>query len=82
MSRHLGVLRRAGIVEESAEEEDARVRTYRLAREPFSEIRTWLDEVEALWGDQLASFKAHVEQKHGKAQLPPVKRRGSGRGHA
>jgi DNA-binding transcriptional ArsR family regulator len=65
MSRHLGVLRRAGIVEESSDEDDARVRTYQLCPKPFSDLRSWLDEVETFWGDQLAAFKAHAEQKYG-----------------
>jgi hypothetical protein len=33
-------------------------------------MRTWLDEVEAFWGDQLGSFKAHVETKYGAARRP------------
>ncbi|HTE54773.1 MAG TPA: metalloregulator ArsR/SmtB family transcription factor [Kofleriaceae bacterium] len=61
MSRHLGVLRRAGLVEEESPDDDARVRVYQLCREPFSELRTWLDEVEEFWTDQLAAFKAHAE---------------------
>ena len=66
MSRHLRVLRRAGLVEEEGLEEDARVRMYQLCREPFSQLRAWLDEVEAFWGDQLRSFKAHAERKQGR----------------
>jgi DNA-binding transcriptional ArsR family regulator len=62
-SRHLRVLRRAGIVEERAEDDDARVRMYRLRLEAFRELRSWLDEVEAFWGDQLQAFKAHAEGK-------------------
>jgi DNA-binding transcriptional ArsR family regulator len=61
MSRHLRVLRKAGVVEEAGLESDARVRVYRLRREPFSELRGWLDEVEAFWGEQLRAFKAHAE---------------------
>src|SRR5688500_15389477 len=59
MSRHLGVLRRAGLVHEESPDEDARVRVYQLRREPFSELRGWLDEVEAFWGVQLEAFVAH-----------------------
>ena len=65
MSRHLRVLRKAGLVEEAALEDDARARMYRLRPEPFSELRTWLEEVEAFWGDQLRTFKAHVERRYG-----------------
>jgi DNA-binding transcriptional ArsR family regulator len=63
MSRHLRVLRKSGLVTENDLEHDARVRLYRLERRPFSELRGWLDEVEAFWTDQLASFKAHLERK-------------------
>lgn len=62
MSRHLRVLRKSGLVSENEAEQDARVRMYRLEREPFTELRHWLDEVEAFWGDQLQAFKAHAER--------------------
>lgn len=62
-SRHLRVLRQAGLVEEEVQEHDARVRVYQLRQEPFSQLRDWLDEVEAFWGDQLEAFKAHAERK-------------------
>jgi len=62
MSRHLRVLRTTGLVEESGLPGDARVRVYRLRAEPFSELRSWLDEIEAFWTDQLSAFKAHAEQ--------------------
>lgn len=45
MSRHLKVLRRAGLVEPLIVEEDARGRVYRLRVEPLSELRTWVEEV-------------------------------------
>jgi DNA-binding transcriptional ArsR family regulator len=62
MSRHLRVLRKTGLVTESDPEHDARVRIYRLEPEPFAQLRRWLDQVEAFWGDQLAAFKAHAER--------------------
>jgi DNA-binding transcriptional ArsR family regulator len=66
MSRHLRVLREAGLVEEESPNEDARVRVYRLCREPFTNLRSWLDDVEAFWGGQLAAFKAHAERTRGR----------------
>jgi DNA-binding transcriptional ArsR family regulator len=63
MSRHLRVLRKAGLVREDAQDDDARVRVYRLERAPFADLRGWLDEVEAFWGDQLQAFKAHAERR-------------------
>ena len=62
MSRHLRVLRRTSLVEEDSPENDARVRVYRLRPEAFAELRGWLSEVEAFWGGQLDSFKAHAER--------------------
>lgn len=63
MSRHLRVLRKTGIVEEDEHEKDARVRIYRLRREPFSELREWLEDVEAFWNTQLQAFKEHAERR-------------------
>ena len=62
-SRHLGVLRRAGLVEEIGVEDDARARLYQLRPDRFGELREWLDEVEAFWTDQLRAFKAHAEKR-------------------
>ena len=63
MSRHLRVLRHAGIVDEETLRDDARSRVYHLRQQPFSELRAWLAEMEAFWGDQLLAFKAHAERK-------------------
>jgi len=63
MSRHLRVLRQAGLVQEESPPEDARIRMYRLNKGPFSELSDWVSEVEAFWGDQLDSFKRHVERR-------------------
>ncbi|MFO0568091.1 MAG: metalloregulator ArsR/SmtB family transcription factor [Polyangiaceae bacterium] len=61
MSRHLRVLREAGLVRESALESDQRVRVYELEPEPFLALRRWLDEVESFWQTQLDAFRAHAE---------------------
>lgn len=66
MSRHLRVLRRAGLVEEEILADDARVRVYRLRREPFEGLRSWVEDVESFWGGQLAAFKHHAERTRGK----------------
>ncbi len=64
MSRHLRVLRKAGLIAQEAIEEDARARLIQLRTEPFSRLRAWVEDVEAMWGDQLQAFKAHAEQVH------------------
>lgn len=61
MSRHLKLLRRAGLVEPLLVDEDARGRMYRLRFEPLHELRRWVDEVEQFWSGQLTAFQAHVE---------------------
>jgi DNA-binding transcriptional ArsR family regulator len=63
MSRHLRALRTSGLVEESHPQFDARVRIYRLRPEPMTQLKTWLDETEQLWTQQLAAFKAHLENE-------------------
>jgi DNA-binding transcriptional ArsR family regulator len=62
LSRHLRVLRARGLVEDLRPEEDARVRVFRLRREPFDALQSWLERVESFWTDQLGSFKAHAER--------------------
>lgn len=63
MSRHLRILRQGGLVEESHPEFDARLRIYRLKPAPMRELRSWLEETEELWAEQLAALKAHIERK-------------------
>lgn len=73
MSRHLRVLREAGLVEALGEdpgtdsgEGDARARVYRLDARPLEPLHHWLADVQAFWGEQLAAFKAHAEKRHGR----------------
>ena len=61
MSRHLRVLRRTKLVEEGTVDHDARIRIYRLRREPLVELQAWLGEVESFWSEELGAFKAHAE---------------------
>jgi DNA-binding transcriptional ArsR family regulator len=62
MSRHLRVLRLKGLVEEEhVGREDARLRVYRLRREPFVQLRSWAAEVESFWSKQMESFKEYAE---------------------
>jgi DNA-binding transcriptional ArsR family regulator len=63
MSRHLRVLRKSGLVEEDHNSgDDARVRVYRLRQEPFGALRSWVEQVEAFWTRELASFKEYAEK--------------------
>lgn len=62
MSRHLKVLRTSGLVEPDGDEADARARIYRLRREPFSQLRGWLEDVDRFWSHQLTAFAEHAER--------------------
>ena len=62
MSRHLRVLRKSGLVREEGDEDDARLRIYRLERAPFDDLDGWLEEVRGFWTDQLEAFKAYAEK--------------------
>jgi DNA-binding transcriptional ArsR family regulator len=62
LSRHLRVLRKAGLVVEEGIAADARVRIYSVHPGAFSPLRDWLDDVEDVWRRQLQSFKAYAER--------------------
>ena len=66
MSRHLRVLRRAGLVVNEDVEDDARARLLHLRTQPLTRLRSWVEDVEAMWSDQLASFKTHAETMHAR----------------
>ncbi len=53
MSRHLRILRRSGLIVEEGIAADARVRIYRLRKEPFDQMQRWLVEVRQFWTGQL-----------------------------
>jgi DNA-binding transcriptional ArsR family regulator len=61
LSRHLRVLRRAGLVSEEGIEEDARVRIYSVHPAALQPVQQWLAQVEELWRAQLHAFKAYAE---------------------
>jgi len=63
MSRHLRMLKESGLVEETHPPFDARVRIYTLKAGAMADLKKWVADTEALWSDQLAAFKAHVERK-------------------
>ena len=61
LSRHLRVLRKAGLVLEQGIEDDARVRVYSVHPSAFEPVQEWMAQVEDLWRRQLQSFKAFAE---------------------
>jgi DNA-binding transcriptional ArsR family regulator len=63
VSRHLRVLREAGLVEVRQE---AQRRVYSLRPEPLEEVDAWLGRYRALWQQRLAAL--HTEVARGKRE--------------
>jgi DNA-binding transcriptional ArsR family regulator len=63
MSRHLRILLEAGVVADERVPGDARLRVFRLRREPVLALQAWLDQLQAHWNEQLGAFKRYVEDK-------------------
>ena len=61
VSRHLRVLREAGLVEVR---QDAQRRSYSLRPEPLVSVDTWLEDYRALWQARLGAL--HTEIARGK----------------
>ena len=62
VSKHLRVLREAGLVEA---EPSGRARLYRLAPGGLSEVRRWVEETGRFWDAALEAFRRHVEEVEG-----------------
>ena len=59
VSRHLRVLRDAGLVEVR---QDAQRRLYRLRPEPLMELDAWLEPYRAEWASKLDSLERHLQR--------------------
>lgn len=59
VSRHLKVLRDAGLVEVRRE---AQRRLYRLRPEPLKELDDWLEPYRAEWAHRLDALERHLER--------------------
>src|ERR1700729_137808 len=60
VSKHLGVLRKVGLV---VVRRDGRRKLYRLQAESLKAIHEWVASFETLWQDQLERIKALAESK-------------------
>jgi len=58
VSKHLKVLRLAGLVEARV---DAQRRVYRLRPQPLRDIDAWLAPYRALWSESLDRLEAHLD---------------------
>ncbi|HYS32779.1 MAG TPA: metalloregulator ArsR/SmtB family transcription factor [Streptosporangiaceae bacterium] len=63
MSKHLRQLLRVGLVADERDAADARARVFRLRPQSVAALQAWLDQLQAHWNAQLASFQRHVERQ-------------------
>ena len=59
VSKHLRVLREAGLVEVRT---DAQRRLYRVRPEPLAEIDAWLAPYRRLWANRLDDLERHLDE--------------------
>src|SRR5207302_5706978 len=59
VSKHLRVLRDAGVVESTV---DAQRRLYRLKPEPLQELDAWLAQFRRFWSARLAPLLRHLDR--------------------
>jgi DNA-binding transcriptional ArsR family regulator len=73
VSKHLRVLRSAGLVEAQA---DAQRRLYRLRAQPLRELDDWLNSYRRIWDERLDALERHLATM----DRPPQGRRRRSRG--
>ena len=61
-SKHLRVLREAGLVEVRPQ---AQRRVYALTPEPLAELDEWLEPYRRLWSDRLDALERHLDAGQG-----------------
>ncbi len=72
VSKHLRVLREAGIVEATV---DAQRRLYRLKPEPLQEVDAWLAPFRRFWSAHLDALERHLDRMEESAQTKRKTRR-------
>jgi DNA-binding transcriptional ArsR family regulator len=60
VSKHLRVLKEAGLVEARA---DAQRRLYRVRPEPLAELDAWLEPYRRLWATHLDRLEDHLDRQ-------------------
>jgi DNA-binding transcriptional ArsR family regulator len=69
VSRHLKVLRDAGLVEVR---QDAQRRLYRLRPEPLMELDAWLEPYRAEWATRLDALERHLQRTSTPIEPDPI----------
>jgi DNA-binding transcriptional ArsR family regulator len=72
VSKHLRVLREAGLVEATV---DAQRRVYRVNPEPLQEVDAWLAPFRRLWSHHLDALERHLDRLHQPIRTKKTTRR-------
>jgi len=72
VSKHLRVLREAGLVESTV---DAQRRLYRLKPEPLQEIDAWLNPFRRFWSAHIDALERHLDRMDQSTQTKRTTRR-------
>jgi DNA-binding transcriptional ArsR family regulator len=72
VSKHLSVLRKAGLVEARV---DAQRRVYRIVPEPLQELDAWLAPFRRLWSAHVDALERHLD----RMERAPAKPRSRGK---
>jgi DNA-binding transcriptional ArsR family regulator len=75
VSKHLGVLRKVGVV---AVIKQGKQRVYSLEAEKLKTVHDWVKTFEELWGHQLDRIKKRAEQRARERSVPPTSQRRKG----
>jgi DNA-binding transcriptional ArsR family regulator len=70
VSKHLRVLREAGLVEVRAE---AQRRHYRLRAAPLAEVDGWLEPYRRYWGERLDALERHLDTAAARTGTPTTR---------
>jgi DNA-binding transcriptional ArsR family regulator len=62
VSKHLRILREAGLVQSRI---DAQRRIYRVRIEPLRELDAWLEPYRQMWARSLDALGSHLDRRHG-----------------
>jgi DNA-binding transcriptional ArsR family regulator len=71
VSKHLKVLREAGLVQVRR---DAQRRWYRLAAGPLAEVDAWIAPYRRFWDDRLDALERHLDDEAGEAKTNTTER--------
>ena len=66
VSKHLRVLREAGLVDSRV---DAQRRLYRVRPEPLKEVDTWLEQFRSFWAVHVDALERHLDRMDHKDRL-------------